>query len=144
MRALVPVWNQLAKDYSHMGFEFVVVYILEAHAEDEWPINSSRHHPNGKVVRVTQHKTMEERFAAAREFNEVYGISKYSRLLVDTMDNAFNEQFAAWPFRCECDGWHIGYTYLALSHSMNYQVNAHLLKNVILFLAGTLCLMASQ
>ena len=33
MRAFAPVFKDLARRYTPMGFDFVVVYILEAHAE---------------------------------------------------------------------------------------------------------------
>ncbi len=101
MRAFAPVWNELAKRYTPMGFDFVVVYILEAHAEDEWPISSSKYHPDGEVVRVKQHKSSNDRIDAAIDFDDVYDIGDNSRFLIDSMDNSFNEQFAAWPFRFE-------------------------------------------
>ena len=98
MRAFVPVWKDLARRYERMGFRFVIVYIMEAHAQDEWPISSCRHHPEGKRVIVNQHKSIEERMEAAKEFRRVFGLEGF-RFLVDDMDNTFNNQFAAWPFR---------------------------------------------
>ncbi len=108
MRAFAPLWNDLAERYTPMGFDFVVVYILEAHAEDEWPISSAKYHPDRQVVNVKQHKSMKERIAAAREFDDVYYISENSRVLIDSMDNAFNQQFAAWPFRFDSNFSHTG------------------------------------
>ncbi len=100
MRAFAPVWKRLVQRYSPMGFDFVIVYILEAHAQDEWNISSSRHHPDGRVVRVDQPKTMEERKEAAGEFAHVFDLfGGRGRILVDDMDDTFNSIFAAWPFR---------------------------------------------
>ncbi len=69
--------------------------------QDEWPISSSRDHPEGKVVNVKQHRTMEERLSAAREFCSTFGLSgdPNVRVLVDSMEDSFNGRFAAWPFR---------------------------------------------
>jgi len=67
----------------------LVVYISEAHAQDEWPL--------GKQVCLNQHKTIEERLKAANDFNEQF----HCRLpvLVDTMDNNFDNAYACWPER---------------------------------------------
>lgn len=69
--------------------DFVFVYILEAHAEDEWKL--------GNKICIKQHKTLEERMEAARKFKEENGVK--IPILVDTMDNVFNGEFAAWPTR---------------------------------------------
>jgi len=69
--------------------ELLSVYILEAHAQDEWPL--------GQKVCVNQHKNIDERLAVANDFVErsAYQVP----VLVDTMANLFNEEFAAWPER---------------------------------------------
>lgn len=73
---------------------------MEAHAEDEWPISSSRNHPQNKVVNIKQHKTFSERLMAARSLYATYDLHKYDiRVLTDTMDNDFNTMFEAWPVR---------------------------------------------
>lgn len=69
--------------------DFVFVYILEAHADDEWKL--------GNQVRINQHKSIKDRVQAARKFQDENGIK--IPMLVDTMDNAFNKEFAAWPTR---------------------------------------------
>jgi len=94
----VPVWKDLSERYSPMGFNFTMVYIMEAHADDEWPISSSRYMPNGEKVAVNQHKTMEERLDAAFAFRDKFDL-RNSRILVDDMLNTFNNAYAAWPFR---------------------------------------------
>jgi len=94
----VPVWKELAERYSPMGFNFTIVYILEAHAQDEWPISSSRYHPNGQRVLLNQHKSMDDRVAAAVAFRDTFKLQGH-RILIDDMDNTFNGAYAAWPFR---------------------------------------------
>lgn len=69
--------------------DFVFVYILEAHAEDEWRL--------GSTVCIKQHKILEDRMEAARRFRDENAIN--IPILVDTMDNVFNKEFAAWPTR---------------------------------------------
>ena len=48
-------------------------------------------------VLLRQHVTLEERFAAAREGVERLGLTM--PVLVDGMDDAVSEAFAAWPER---------------------------------------------
>jgi hypothetical protein len=48
-------------------------------------------------VLLRQHATLEERFAAAREGVERLGLTMPA--LVDGMDDAVSEAFAAWPER---------------------------------------------
>ena len=68
-------------------------YIAEAHALDEWKMQS-----NVDVgVLLRQHVTIEERFAAAREGVERLGLTM--PVLVDGMDDAVSAAFAAWPER---------------------------------------------
>ena len=45
---------------------WVVVYIEEAHAADEWPISSARYAPNGEPVNIPQHTRRSERLRLAR------------------------------------------------------------------------------
>jgi len=68
---------------------FIAVYVSEAHAADEWPL--------GNFACVNQHKTIEERVEAAKNF-----ISKFNFKLpvyVDTMENSFDNTYYAWPDR---------------------------------------------
>jgi Iodothyronine deiodinase len=69
------------------------VYIAEAHATDEWQLEANEK----ERVLVAQHATLGERFAAAREGAERLGLTL--PVLVDGMDNAVSEAFAAWPER---------------------------------------------
>ena len=71
----------------------VFVYIAEAHALDEWQMQ-----PNlDEDVLLRQHVTLDERFAAARAGVERLGLTM--PVLVDGMDDAVSEAFAAWPER---------------------------------------------
>ena len=71
----------------------VFVYIAEAHAIDEWQLQSNL----DDDVLVAQHRTIEERFAAARAGVARLGLTM--PVLVDGMDDAVSEAFAAWPER---------------------------------------------
>ena len=63
MRGLVPqlnaMWAQLAP-----RADVVVVYCLEAHATDEWPIASSRATHDGQPINLAQPHTNAARAAA--------------------------------------------------------------------------------
>jgi len=91
----VPDVHKLYDDFQSK-FDFVGVYVMEAHAADEWPIRSSRYH-NHVPVSINQHKTVEERKAAARAFQQTY--SYRIPVVVDSMSNAFTDVYAAWPLR---------------------------------------------
>ena len=69
------------------------VYIAEAHALDEWQMQSNV----DEGVLLRQHVTIEERFAAAREGVKRLGLTM--PVLVDGMDDAVSAAFAAWPER---------------------------------------------
>jgi len=68
---------------------FLFVYISEAHANDEWPLGTS--------LCVNVHKTIEDRLRAASLLVKEYGIQL--PVLVDTMENEFDNQYAVWPER---------------------------------------------
>ena len=71
----------------------VFVYIAEAHALDEWQMQSNV----DEGVLLRQHVTIDERFAAAREGVQRLGLTM--PVLVDGMDDAVSAAFAAWPER---------------------------------------------
>jgi len=70
--------------------EFLIVYIMEAHAKDEWPVGKS-------VSFCDQPKVLEERCGLARKYKEEKGLS--IEMGVDLMNNGFEKVFAAWPVR---------------------------------------------
>jgi hypothetical protein len=71
----------------------VFVYIAEAHATDGWQMQSNV----DEGVLVANHVTIEDRFAAARAGVERLGLTM--PVLVDRMDDAAGNAFAAWPER---------------------------------------------
>lgn len=73
------------------------IYILEAHATNEWPVNNL---PEG-INELNQATTLLERIAAANLFKRTYGSQLHPnvRLIVDGENNEFNSTYASWPFR---------------------------------------------
>jgi len=68
---------------------FLVVYIAEAHAVDEWPV--------GDPLKILQPKTTAERAAIASKFKRDYRFRL--PMLVDTVDNCYEQMYSAWPIR---------------------------------------------
>jgi len=73
--------------------EVVFVYVAEAHATDGWQMESNVE----EDVLVANHVTIDDRFAAARESVERLDLTL--PVLVDQMDDAVSNAFAAWPER---------------------------------------------
>jgi len=71
----------------------VVGYIAEAHSVDEWQMPAN----DQEGICIRQHTTFDERIAAARLCEAQLGLRIPT--LVDGMDNAACEAFAAWPER---------------------------------------------
>jgi len=69
---------------------FLVIYIAEAHARDEWPVGQT-------ISCVDQPKTIEQRLENARECRKTFHIEV--PMLVDNMDNTFHLTYGTWPFR---------------------------------------------
>jgi len=82
---------------------FVMVYVAEAHAEDEWPISSARYNAGRGPVRVTQPRTGAERRALAERFQRDFDPAGdvFDDVLVDDVEagDEFERAFAPWPFR---------------------------------------------
>ena len=82
---------------------FLMVYVAEAHAEDEWPISSSRFNADRGPVRVTQPREQLQRLALARQFADDFDPAGdvFHDVLVDDVDagDPFERAFAPWPFR---------------------------------------------
>ena len=83
--------NMLARKYKDT-VQFVFVYILEAHAVDEWPIS-------GVNDSINQHATLDERISAAEKLIDTYPFDENIRIMLDNMDNAFNTAYSSWPTR---------------------------------------------
>jgi len=69
--------------------QFLLVYIAESHAVDEWPV--------GETIIKKQHTTLQERIAACEECLEDFNLDMPT--VVDTMDNDFHHTFSCWPIR---------------------------------------------
>jgi len=80
--------NRLQSDNQDVA-RFLVIYISEAHAQDEWPL--------GKKVCVMKHQSLEDRLKVANVLKEEYHMQ--IPILVDTMKNTFDNLFASWPER---------------------------------------------
>jgi type I thyroxine 5'-deiodinase len=84
---------ELVKEYKDR-VDFVVVYIEEGHADDEWYLD-------GNIYHIKKHKTITERFAAADQFYKVMKerIGDIFPVLVDDMTDEANLKYAAVPDR---------------------------------------------
>jgi len=83
--------NSLAQRYAHVC-DFLLVYIAEAHANDEWPI--------GNVIDLPQHRSTQQRIDAAKQCIEATQIEW--RCVVarcDDDDDPFERLYAPWPLR---------------------------------------------
>ena len=90
------VLSPVAEQYRAV-VDTLLVYTLEAHATDEWPIRSSRYEPSGAPVAIEQHRTAAARLAPARRFRDTFRPA--FPVLVDPIDDRFEKVFATWPFR---------------------------------------------
>jgi len=96
----------LKKLYKKYGdkFEFITVYLSEAHAMEEWnlattPISRLMHKFAGAKVAidVPQHKSFEERISMATKCkNSLLGEMP---VFVDKMDNRVAKMYNGWPTR---------------------------------------------
>jgi len=68
---------------------FLAVYIVEAHAIDEWPV--------GDPLKITQPISTAERRVLARSFVKSYNLQV--PMLVDDISNNFSTEWSAWPVR---------------------------------------------
>jgi len=78
----------------------LLIYLTEAHAQDEWPIGSRY---NSKPC-VNQPTSTEERCAIATKMCLELGVdpeAPHLPLLLDVVeqDNPFEKEYAAWPIR---------------------------------------------
>ena len=83
--------NALVEQYRHCAV-FAFVYIQEAHAIDEWPVRSTN-------ADVRQHRSLEDRGAAAKRLQAEFPLHTQLHLLLDNEHNDFNCTYSSWPFR---------------------------------------------
>ena len=96
MRELAPAIVSLHREAHALGGQLLIVYIAEAHAANQWPINSTRcNGPGNTVVTPT---SLQERQALAQRMVGSLGL-KGVPLMVDGMNDAFLDTYAAWPIR---------------------------------------------
>ena len=89
--------NELYRIYRDQ-INFCFVYILEAHAEDEWPISSARWSPHGQPIRYNQTRTVDQRLYAAKDFVRDFHLDM--PVVIDRPDeNLFERYYAPWPVR---------------------------------------------
>jgi len=91
----MPFVHQVQKEFFTVA-NFVMVYIEEAHAIDEWPINSGRYN-GGKPVCYKQPKSMEDRMKIAADFK--INFNPRFPIYCDELTNFFSETYAGWPLR---------------------------------------------
>lgn len=72
------------------AFQFVMVYITEAHASDTWPMKFS--------VEWPRPTSLEQRVQYANTCASDLKLMKgFSEIVVDGMDDQFNAAFKSWP-----------------------------------------------
>jgi hypothetical protein len=69
--------------------DFVFVYILEAHAADEWPIKEL-------AEEIPQHRSVQDRIDCAHRFLAEYSMHSGIRVAIDNEDDAFVNQYSSW------------------------------------------------
>lgn len=104
MRGLSGVINELAQKYNNVKWYFV--YIAEAHAVDEWPVQSGRYTQDQQPITVKQTKTVEERMSIAKQFVNDYGLDNLELMVsvpmqedLTNLDINFEALYSPWPFR---------------------------------------------
>ena len=83
--------NSLVDAYHHRA-QFAFVYIMEAHAIDEWPVPC-----NNEDIR--QHQSLTDRAAAARRLMAEFPLHPCVHLVLDNEQDEFNCTYSSWPFR---------------------------------------------
>ena len=84
--------EELQKKYSDT-VNFVIVYIKEAHPDDEWQMEDNEE----SGVIYSQPKSTEERRELARAFIDQMDVE--TETLLDDIDNTAMAGYAAWPER---------------------------------------------
>ena len=80
----------------YINFRFI--YILEAHAQDEWPICSTRWSPTQMPIKYNQTHTIEERLAVTKDFIRDFDFQM--PVVIDKPEeNLFDQLYASWPLR---------------------------------------------
>jgi len=89
--AKVKEFMSMTKAYDEF-FDFANVYICEAHPSDgTWNFEEN--------IKIENHKSIEERIAAAGQLQEIIGTDPKVPLYVDTMADTASKTFASVPER---------------------------------------------
>ncbi len=91
-RRTIPKVEAMKTEYSDVA-DFLMVYIREAHASDEWRMDEN----DEAGWSVEQPKSCEARVETAREFAEKVHLA--IPLLVDDVDDAVSIPYGGWPGR---------------------------------------------
>lgn len=79
-------FNSLVADFAD-NFDFLTVYVKEAHPTDGWKIEGNR-------FQIAQHKMIEDRLNAAKDLRTA-GVK--CEIVVDTMANEATQRYKAFP-----------------------------------------------
>jgi len=79
-------FQSLVTDFGAM-MDFVIVYIMEAHAQEEWAL------PENKIT-LSQHKNINDRLEAATLLQDM---GSNCPIVVDTFENTGTLKYAAMP-----------------------------------------------
>ena len=125
--------KKLASDFASVA-DFLLVYVAEAHAADEWPV--------GNPIQYNQPKTIDERLAIARDFVAKYEIMDAGiPLVVDDLgggtsqnrdpfeDNPVDTAYAIWPTR-----WYVVQGGVVLYKAQPDSTHEYKLENLRTFL----------
>ena len=85
------MWNRLCEKYADR-IDFLIIYIKEAHASDEWALERYN-----KDVCYRQPRNLPQRLAIAKDL--IKNMEPSCPLVVDTMANEASLHYVAWPER---------------------------------------------
>ena len=69
------------------GFELIILYIAEAHAEDVWPV--------GGLYPTFSHKNINDRLESSKKIKEILNWS--GTIYLDNMEDEFLKGYGGWP-----------------------------------------------
>jgi len=99
VRGFLRYLRELRAEYEGK-IAFLFLYILEAHAQDEWPISSGRYVPDKTPIILNQHKTVQDRINACQSFIDMYKLNADEfHMALDGIENEFERYYGAWPLR---------------------------------------------
>lgn len=96
LRNLLEDINKIVDIYSSTNYNvsFILFYILEAHALDEWPIYALP-----LELETCQHKSIEDRIVRANLLPKILPVHPKIKIYSDNEEDLFINTFCSWPFR---------------------------------------------